>query len=67
MVSAWLGHRLGGSEREAGEHQLQAHGSMKWGFMLEVSVGSAMPPDLSARPAQVLSAGRRCPRTQTSP
>lgn len=28
---------------------------MKWGFMLEVSVASAMPPDLSAGPAQLLS------------
>lgn len=52
---------------EVREHQLKMHGSMKWGFMLEVSVSLAMPPNLLARPAQLFSAGRRCPRTPTSP
>ena len=41
---------------EVREHQLKVQGSMKWGFMLEVSVSSAMPPDLLARPAHLLSA-----------
>lgn len=68
MISGRLGHRAGGQWwREVREHQLKVHGSMKWGFMLEVSVSLAMPPDLLARPAQLLSAGRRCPRTPTSP
>lgn len=37
---------------------------MKWGFMLEVSVGLAMPPDLLARPAQLLSAEGGAPELQ---
>lgn len=71
MISGRLGHRVGGGGGqwwlEVREHQLKMHGSMKWGFMLEVSVSLAMPPNLLARPAQLFSAGRRCPRTPTSP
>jgi hypothetical protein len=35
---------------------------MKWGFMLELSVDSAMPPNLSARPAQLLSNRKEVPQ-----
>ena len=37
------------------------------GYMLQMSVSSAMPLDLSARPAQFLSTGRRHPRTLVPP
>lgn len=40
---------------------------MKWGFMLEVSVSLAMPPNLLAQPAQLLLEGRRHSRTPVPP
>lgn len=35
---------------------------MKWGFILEVGVGSAMQLNLLARPTQLLSIGKEAPQ-----
>lgn len=68
MVSAWRGHWAGAQwGPEDREHWLKVQGSMKWGFMLEVSVSLAMPLDLLARPAQLLSAEGGAPELPTSP
>lgn len=47
--------------------QARSSGLHEVGYMLQMSVSLAMPLDLSARPAQFLSTGRRHPRTLVPP